>query len=112
MRDISVNQYSDNLQSKFRSYTIPSITKTDASELLMIQKVPFFQWINAITNIPCDTVNGIDNIEPNIAIDHRFGLVNAFHDANQYHQAASRMTAILHHHYYPHIFYSFMLKYW
>ena len=55
----------------------------DASELL-IKKVPFLQWINALTNIACDTVNGIDNIPPNIAIDQRFGLANAFNDANQY----------------------------
>lgn len=106
VRDTAVNQYIDTLQSKFRSYTIPSITKTDASELL-IQKDPFFQWINTITRLQCDTVNGIDNIEPNIAIEQRFGLVNAFNDANQYHQAASRMTSILYH-YHPHIFYSYV----
>ena len=34
VREISVTDYVDKLYSRFRSYIIPSITKSDASELI------------------------------------------------------------------------------
>ena len=106
VRELNVNEYLDKLQSKFKAYTIPSITKSDASEL-QIKKIPFFQWINTINKVTCDTVRGIENIADGVAASNHFGLVNAFRDANQYHQAASRMTSILHH-YYPQLFYTYI----
>ena len=99
VRDICVTDYVDAMYSRFRSYIIPSITKSDASELI-IQKQPFFQWFNCINQYECDTVAGIANIPPNLAAQNKYGLVGSFEDANQYHQAASRMTSIMKH-YYP-----------
>ena len=74
VRDICLTDYVDAMYSRFRSYIIPSITKSDASELI-IQKQPFFQWINTINHVECDTVAGIANIAPNLAAQNKYGCI-------------------------------------
>ena len=60
--------------------------------------------MNTINHVECDTVAGIASIGPNLAAQNKYGLVGSFQDANQYHQAASRMTSIMKH-YYPQLFF-------
>ena len=81
VRDICVTDYVDAMYSRFRSYIIPSITKSDASELIS-QKQPFFQWFNCINQYECDTVAGIANIYLLILL-HRTSMDLSVHSRMQ-----------------------------